>query len=57
MPKEPFTNSLSSIFSSKNEWENLIEDKNFVSVFLSEVLEDYIIRQRWYAGKSSKLKY
>lgn len=57
MPKETFTNSLSSNFSSKNEWENLIEDKNFVSVFLSEVLEDYIIRQRWYGGKSSKLKY
>lgn len=38
-------------------WEELLEDKEFVSVFLSDVLEDYIIKQRWYGGKSSKLKY
>jgi maltose alpha-D-glucosyltransferase/alpha-amylase len=57
MPKETSINSLPSIFSSQNEWENLIEDKEFISVFLSEVLEDYIINQRWYAGKSSRLKY
>ena len=30
------------IYSSKNKWENLIEDKGFVDVFLSDVLEDYI---------------
>ena len=45
------------IYSSKNKWENLIEDKGFVNVFLSDVLEDYIQKQRWYGGKSSKLKY
>lgn len=38
-------------------WEELLEYKEFVSVFLSDVLEDYITKQRWYGGKSSKLKY
>ncbi|MFY9243511.1 MAG: trehalose synthase [Polaribacter sp.] len=45
------------IFSSKNNWEQIIEDKNFVNVFLSEILEEYIQKQRWYGGKSSQLKY
>ncbi len=34
-----------------------MEDKNFLKVFLSDVLEKYVVQQRWYAGKSSKLKY
>ena len=38
-------------------WESLMDDKGFVKMFLSEVLEDYIQKQRWYGGKSSKLKY
>ncbi|GAL69486.1 trehalose synthase [Jejuia pallidilutea] len=28
-----------------------------MSVFLSDVLEEYIQKQRWYGGKASKLKY
>ncbi len=38
-------------------WEQLLDDSNFVSVFLSDVLEEYIQKQRWYGGKASKLKY
>ena len=38
-------------------WEELMENEEFVQVFLSDVLEDYIVKQRWYGGKSSKLKY
>ncbi len=38
-------------------WENLLEDKGFTEAFLSNILEEYIVRQRWYGGKSSKLKY
>jgi maltose alpha-D-glucosyltransferase/alpha-amylase len=38
-------------------WEELLENREFVSIFLSDVLEDYITKQRWYGGKSSKLKY
>ncbi len=46
-----------SIFSFKGKWEELLENKEFVKVFLSDVLEDYILKQRWYGGKASKLKY
>jgi maltose alpha-D-glucosyltransferase/alpha-amylase len=38
-------------------WEALMDNDDFVSMFLSEVLEEYIQKQRWYGGKSSKLKY
>ena len=38
-------------------WEALMENNEFVKTFLSDVLEDYIIKQRWYGGKASKLKY
>lgn len=38
-------------------WESLMDNQDFVKMFLSDVLEDYIQKQRWYGGKSSKLKY
>ncbi|MCX2719974.1 trehalose synthase [Lentiprolixibacter aurantiacus] len=38
-------------------WEELLDDKRFLKVFLSDILEDYVIKQRWYGGKSSTLKY
>jgi maltokinase len=38
-------------------WEELMENEDFINIFLSDVLEEYITRQRWYGGKSSKLKY
>ena len=38
-------------------WEDLMDDDKFVKIFLSDVLEDYVVGQRWYGGKSSKLKY
>ena len=38
-------------------WEALMDNEDFVTMFLSEVLEEYIQKQRWYGGKSSKLKY
>jgi len=44
-------------YNFNDGWENLLENKEFVKVFLSDVLEDYIIKQRWYGGKASKLKY
>lgn len=44
-------------FNFDDKWEELIENKDFVKVFLSEVLEDYIKKQRWYGGKASTLKY
>ena len=38
-------------------WEDLLENKKFIKIFLSDVLEDYVQKQRWYGGKASKLKY
>jgi maltose alpha-D-glucosyltransferase/alpha-amylase len=57
MSKQSTTNKELSIFSCKSNWEELIENKEFIKVFLADVLEDYIQKQRWYGGKSSKLKY
>lgn len=44
-------------FNFNTKWEALMENEDFVKVFLSDVLEDYIAKQRWYGGKASKLKY
>jgi len=44
-------------FNFNTPWEELLENKEFVSVFLSDVLEKYIVKKRWYGGKASKLKY
>lgn len=57
MAKKEVENILSKSFRFVGKWEELLEDKKFVKVFLSDVLEDYIIKRRWYGGKASKLKY
>jgi maltose alpha-D-glucosyltransferase/alpha-amylase len=57
MTNQTFTNSDTSIFSSTKKWEELIEDKEFVNVLVSDFLEKYIQKQRWFGGKSSTLKY
>ncbi|WP_339662758.1 trehalose synthase [uncultured Polaribacter sp.] len=57
MITETATISTSTIFSSSNKWEEIIADKDFVAVFLSDVLEEYIQKQRWFGGKSSQIKY
>ncbi|MCZ6594044.1 MAG: trehalose synthase [Bacteroidetes bacterium] len=51
------TTKMKSTFQTNSTWEQLMDDKGFLKMFLSEVLEDYIVKQRWYGGKSSKLKY
>jgi maltose alpha-D-glucosyltransferase/alpha-amylase len=48
---------LQSLFNFEENWDGLLDNKSFVEVFLSDVLEDYIVKQRWYGGKASKLKY
>ncbi len=50
-------NTLKSTYNFDILWEELLESKEFVKTFLSDVLEDYILKQRWYGGKASKLKY
>ena len=57
MPKKKQESILQPPYSFDVAWENLLDDKKFVKVFLSDILEEYILSQRWYGGKSSKLKY
>lgn len=49
IPQPPYTFDVS--------WEELLENKGFLKVFLSDILEDYVLKQRWYGGKASTLKY
>ncbi|MEL0455351.1 trehalose synthase [Flavobacteriaceae bacterium SZ-1-7] len=51
------TSTFQPIFQSNMPWEDLLDSRDFVKTFLSDVLETYIVKQRWYGGKSSKLKY
>lgn len=44
-------------FNFDDNWEDLLENKAFVKGFLSDVLGNYILKQRWYGGKASKMKY
>ena len=44
-------------FAFKSEWKNAFNDDEFIKVFSSDILENYIINKRWYGGKSSTLKY
>lgn len=44
-------------FEFKTDWKNAFDDPEFVKVFSSDILENYIINKRWYGGKASTLKY
>ena len=55
--KEKTYTVLNPPYNFDDKWEELLENENFIKVFLSDVLENYIIKQRWYGGKSSQLKY
>lgn len=44
-------------FEFKVDWKNAFDDAEFVKVFCSDILENYIINKRWYGGKASTLKY
>lgn len=44
-------------FVFKTDWKNAFENEEFVKVFSSDILENYIINKRWYGGKASTLKY
>ena len=57
MAKETTKTTLQSEYNFNDAWEELLENKVFVNAFLSDVLVDYITKQRWYGGKASKIKY
>jgi trehalose synthase-fused probable maltokinase len=44
-------------FVFHTDWKDALEDENFIKVFASDILENYIINKRWYGGKASTLKY
>ena len=39
------------------EWKSAFDHEGFKHAFANEILEQYIPKKRWYAGKSSHLKY
>ena len=49
--------TFSTPFVFKTDWKNAFEDEEFIKVFSSDILENYIINKRWYGGKASTLKY
>lgn len=57
MPKQASISALKQPFKFNKSWENLLDSNDFIKVFLSDVLEDYIVKQRWYGGKASQIKY
>jgi maltose alpha-D-glucosyltransferase/alpha-amylase len=46
-----------NLFVFNTDWKNAFENKEFLKVFSSDILENYIINKRWYGGKASTLKY
>lgn len=46
-----------SIFKYQSKWENLLDDEHFHKELCEDILEPYILNQRWYGGKASALKY
>ena len=44
-------------FSYNSDWRDLMEHEEFKNELKEDILENYIIHQRWYAAKSSTLKY
>ena len=44
-------------FVFKTDWKTAFDDEEFIKVFSSDILEQYIINKRWYGGKASTLKY
>ena len=55
--KKSTTVDLKTPYNFNVQWEEIMENEDFIIIFLSDILENYIIKQRWYGGKSSRLKY
>lgn len=57
MAKDEEKDYINNIFNYETNWEDIFENKRFVNELCSDVLEPYIVQQRWYGGKASVLKY
>ncbi len=49
--------SFNTPFIFKTDWKNAFDDHDFLKDFSADILESYIVKKRWYGGKSSTLKY
>jgi maltose alpha-D-glucosyltransferase/alpha-amylase len=49
--------NINEVFKYESKWEDLFENKRFLTELCSDVLEEYISKQRWYGGKASVMKY
>lgn len=57
MTKKTGEITVEQTFNFDTNWEALLENEAFVKAFLSDVLSDYMLKQRWYGGKASNIKY
>lgn len=57
MTKSATSSQANNMFIFNEPWEQLLENQDFTKAFLSDVLEKYIVKQRWYGGKASSIKY
>ena len=57
MGENAIDSNLTTVYNFDVAWEKLLDNKDFLKVFLSDVLENYIVKQRWFGGKASKIKY
>lgn len=57
MKKETTPEAFTTPFIFKTDWKNAFDDQDFLKDFTADILESYIVKKRWYGGKSSTLKY
>lgn len=57
MKKKDNQETFSTPFIFNTDWKDAFEDKDFLKDFAADILESYIVKKRWYGGKSSTLKY
>ncbi len=57
MSEDKDKDNINDVFKYETQWKDLFENKRFISEFCSDVLENYITKQRWYGGKASAIKY
>lgn len=57
MAKTNVPDTFSTPFKFNVDWKNAFDDSDFLKDFSADILESYIVKKRWYGGKSSTLKY
>jgi trehalose synthase-fused probable maltokinase len=57
MKKNTSSEPFSTPFIFNTDWKDAFDDPDFLKDFSADILESYIVKKRWYGGKSSTLKY